>query len=207
MRHRTTGCAHSPSIGVRTVGVRLITVVAAAAGLLPCARTVRAQDVPNRDAAVEVRRQFMADLDTLESKFLALAEAIPAEKYAWRPAPGVRSVGEVFMHVASEFYVYTPLAYGATSSPVVGHGREAFQKFEAMSTKPEVLKHLREGFTYTRQTVGTLDPGAITGTRKLFGGDHTIVETSFGMAGDLHEHLGQLIAYARMNGVKPPWSK
>ena len=48
---------------------------------------------------------------------------------------------------------------------------------------------------------------AITGTQKVFGGDHTIIETSFIMSGDLHEHLGQLIAYARMNGVTPPWSK
>lgn len=52
-----------------------------------------------------------------------------------------------------------------------------------------------------------LDQAKITGTQKLFGGDRTIIETSFIMSGDLHEHLGQLIAYARMNGIKPPWSK
>ena len=48
---------------------------------------------------------------------------------------------------------------------------------------------------------------SLTGKRKLFGGDRTIVETTIGMSADLHEHLGQLIAYARMNGIKPPWSK
>lgn len=55
--------------------------------------------------------------------------------------------------------------------------------------------------------VGALDPSALAGTKQIFGGDRTIIETSFVMSGDLHEHLGQLIAYARMNGVKPPWSK
>ena len=160
-----------------------------------------------RDAAVEVRMRFLSDLDTLQSKFLALAEAFPAEKYSWRPAPGVRSVGEAFMHVASEYYVYTPMAYGATPSPVVGRGREAFQKFEAGSSKAEVLKHLKEGFAYTRQALSGIEAGQLGGTRKLFGGDRTIIETSFVMSGDLHEHLGQLIGYARMNGVKPPWSK
>jgi len=172
-----------------------------------CAKLAVAQDVPNRESAVEIRKQFMADLDTLESKFVRLAEANPAEKYAWRPAEGVRSVGEVFMHVASEYYVYTPLAYGGTRSPVIQQSREGFQKFEAMSTKADVLKHLKESFDYTKAQVMGLTEAQITGRQKLFGGDRTIVETSFMMSGDLHEHLGQLIAYARMNGVKPPWSR
>jgi len=171
--------------------------------------TIKAQDgaVPNREAALEVRKQFMADLDTLQSKFLALAEAFPANKYSWRPAQGVRSVGEAFMHVASEFYVYAPMAYGATRSPVIPRGQDSFKKFESASTKEDVLKHLKEGFAYAKQSINAIDASQLTGSRKLFGGDHNIVETSFAMTDDLHEHLGQLIAYARMNGVVPPWSK
>jgi hypothetical protein len=169
--------------------------------------TVVTAQVPNRDDAAEVRKQFVEDLDTLQTKFIALANAFPADKYAWRPAPGVRSVGEVFMHAASEFYVYSPLAYGATPSPVIPREKGSMQKFEQMSTKPDVLKHLAAGFAYAKATIDTLDPGTLTGTKKIFGGNYTIIETSFGMTDDLHEHLGQLIAYARMNGVKPPWSK
>jgi DinB superfamily len=170
-------------------------------------RAARAQFSPDRATAVEVRREFLTDLDTLQSKFMALAEAFPAEKYAWRPAPGVRSVGEVFMHVASEYYMYTPLAYGAAPSPVVERSKAGLEKFENMSDKPRVLKHLREGFAYAKQVVGALDEEKIAGVHKIFGGDHHILETSFSMTDDLHEHLGQLIAYARMNGVKPPWTK
>lgn len=180
-------------------------------GLLAAAgpATLKAQDggVPNREAALEVRKQFMTDLDTLQSKFLALANAFPANKYSWRPSPGVRSVGEVFMHVASEYYVYAPMAYGATRSPLIPRGQDSFKKFESSSTKEDVLKHLNEGFTYAKQQINGVDAAQLTGSRKLFGGDHTIVETSFAMTDDLHEHLGQLIAYARMNGVVPPWSK
>ena len=171
------------------------------------ARPAAAQQALDRDAAVEVRKRFMIDLDTLQSKFLALAEAFPEDKYAWRPAPGVRSVGEAFMHVASEYYVFAPMAYGAPRSPVIPPGQGAFQKFEASSTKADVLKHLREGFAYAKQAVSAIDPAALAAPRKLFGADRTIVETSFIMSGDLHEHLGQLIAYARMSGVKPPWSR
>ena len=187
---------------------RIAPIAAAALMLLALPhRALRAQEVPNRESAIEVRKQFLADLDTLQSKFLALAEAFPANKYSWRPAPNVRSVGEAFMHVASEFYVFAPMAYGASRSPVIPRGQDSFKKFESMSTKEDVLKHLKEGFAYTKQAIGGIDEGQLAGSRKLFGGDHNIIETSFAMTDDLHEHLGQLIAYARMNGVTPPWSK
>jgi uncharacterized damage-inducible protein DinB len=171
------------------------------------AREARAQSSVATDDAVALRATFVSDLDTLQAKMLALAEAIPADKYSWRPAPGVRSIGEVFMHVASEYYVFTPLAYGATPSPVVGRGQAAFEKFESASTKDDVRKHLKEGFAYTRQTLAGVEPAKLVGSRKLFGGEFTIAQTSFLMSDDLHEHLGQLIAYARSVGVKPPWTK
>jgi hypothetical protein len=186
---------------------RSASALAIALAVVSVASAARAQGVPNRESAIEMRARFLKDLDSLQSRFLALAEAIPAEKYSWRPAPGVRSIGEVFMHVASEYYVYTPLSYGAARSPVVGRGPEAFQKFESQSTKADAQKHLKEGFAYMKQAIEGLDPAAITGTQKLFGRDATILETSLVMGGDLHEHLGQLIAYSRMNGVKPPWSR
>jgi hypothetical protein len=167
-----------------------------------------AETVPNSADAAEVRKQFMRDLDTLHTKFVALANAFPADKYNWRPEPGVRSVGQVFMHVASEFYVYTPMSYGAKPSPVVSPtDEEAMKKFEASGNKQEVLKRLADGYAYCQQALTGLDPASLTGTLNLFGSKYTIIETSFGMAGDLHEHLGQLIAYARMNGITPPWSR
>ena len=184
-----------------------IALIAAAVLMLPLPHRALHAQVPNRESAVEVRKQFLADLDTLQSKFLALAEAFPANKYAWRPAPGVRSVGEAFMHVASEWYVFAPMAYGAARSPVIPRGQDSFKKFESMSRKDDVVKHLKEGFAFAKQSISGIDEGQLAGSHKLFGGDHNIVETSFAMTDDLHEHLGQLIAYARMNGVTPPWSK
>ena len=180
---------------------------AIALALVASPQIVRAQDVPNRDAAVEVRKQYLADLDTLHSKFVALANAFPAEKYAWRPGEGVRSVGEVLNHVSAEFYVWGPMAYGAPRSTVIQQGREGMEKFEKASSKAEVLKNLDDGFAYLKQQLTGMDAAQITGTKKLFGSDRTIIETSFIMSGDLHEHLGQLIAYARVNGIKPLWSK
>lgn len=182
-------------------------VLFASAAAFSIATAASAQDVPNQAAAMEVRTRFVTDLDTLQARFLALAEAIPAEKYSWRPGTGVRSIGEVFMHIASEYYVFAPMAYGAARSPLIPRAPDAFQKFEASSTKEDVMKHLKDGFAFTKQALSGIDASQLVGTRKLFGGDHTIIETSLIMSGDLHEHLGQLIAYARMNGIKPPWSK
>jgi DinB family protein len=194
-------------VPARPARAQATAVSATAVSATAVSATAVSATAPDAAAAVEVRRRYMADLDTLQARFVALAQAIPEEKYSWRPAPGVRSVGEAFMHAASEYYTFAPAAYGAQRSPLIGRGEEAFRKFEATATKAEVLKHLQEGPAYARQALGALDPSAISGTRRIFGGDHTIVETSFAVTDDLHEHLGQLIAYARMNGVTPPWSK
>ena len=184
--------------------LRLLGAIAAFALVAPAAH---AQYSPDRATALEVRKEFLTNLDSLQSRFLALAEAFPADKYAWRPAPGVRSVGEVFMHVASEYYFWTPAVFGATPSPVVEGNKAGFEKFEKMSSKPEVLKPLKEGFAYGRQAIATLDEAQITGIHRIFNRDRQVIEMSVDMISDLHEHLGQLIAYARMNGVEPPWSK
>ena len=204
MRH-SLSCTSPVFIGswraIRIGALGVVLAVASGAG------SARAQDVPSRESALEIRKRFLIDLDTLQSKFLALAEAIPADKYAWRPSPGVRSIGEAFMHVASEYYVYAPMSYGAARSPVIPRGPEAFKAFESKSTKADAQKHLKEGFAYMKQSIEGLDPAAITGVKKIFGGDRTIIESSFIMAGDLHERLGQLIAYARANNIAPPWSK
>jgi uncharacterized damage-inducible protein DinB len=165
------------------------------------------QAVPNRADAVEVRTQFLLDVDTLHKKFLALANAFPEEKYSWRPGPGVRSVGQVFMHVAAELYAYTPMAFGAQPSSAVSMDQKEMRKFEDMSTKADVLKHFEAAYAYTKTAVAGVDPDKLVGKQKLFGGSYNVVETTLAMDSDMHEHLGQLIAYARMNGITPPWSK
>ncbi len=171
------------------------------------ARPAASQTMMNAESTAEVRRLFVDDLDSLQAKYLALANAIPEDKYSWRPAPGVRSIGEAFMHIASEYYVYTPMAYGLAPSPVVARTPDALAKFEKASTRADAMKHLNEGFAFVRAQLLSADISKLTGKAKLFGGERTLAETSMIMSADLHEHLGQLIAYARMNGIKPPWSK
>ena len=186
---------------------RLVVAGSLAALALAGAPRLAAAQNAERDAIVAVRKSYLGQLEHLQGRFLQLAEAIPAEKYSWRPAPGVRSIGEVFMHVASEYYAWSPRSFGATPSPLITMTPEGFKQFESAATKENVLKHLKEGYAYGRQAVEGVDPASLMGTRKFFGRDATTVDVALGMSGDLHEHLGQLIAYSRMNGIKPPWSR
>jgi len=174
--------------------------------LIGATRPVAAQTAATFDAAA-VRAAYLTELDSLQSRFLQLADAFPADKYSWRPAAGVRSVGEVFMHVATEYYLFSPMFFGAPPSPVVGTGPEAYRKLEASATKPEVLTHLKQGFAYSKQAIAAVPIDSLVKTRKMFGREFNVLESSLVMTGDMHEHLGQLIAYARTNHIVPPWSK
>ena len=75
-------------------------------------RQAQGQAVIDAKSAATLRAQYMADLDTVHVKIMALANAIPEDKYSWRPAPGVRSISEALMHVASEWFVYVPGSVG-----------------------------------------------------------------------------------------------
>jgi hypothetical protein len=166
-------------------------------------RLAAAQDA----ASAEARKAYLGQLEELHEKFVQLAEAIPADKYSWRPAPGVRSVGEAFMHVATEYYLMPPMAFGAAPSPTLAPSRESFGKLEKDASKEKVLQALKDGYAYTTQAVQSVPADSLGGMRKMFGHEFSGTQRWFLMSGDLHEHLGQLIAYARMNGVRPPWSK
>jgi hypothetical protein len=122
-----------------TTARRATNVVALAAFVLIGAPHLAAsQDV----ASVEARKAYLGQLEELNGKFVQLAEAIPADKYSWRPAKGVRSVGEAFMHVATEYYLMPPMAFGAKASPTLAMGPGAFGKLEKDATKEKVIQAL-----------------------------------------------------------------
>lgn len=166
---------------------------------------VHSQDVMDARSAVYLRDQYIVDLDTLHAKIVALALAIPEDKYNWRPAPVVRSVSEVLMHVASEFYYWMPMSVGGSAPADFGPPREATKKLEEISKKSDVLDQLAKSWSHGRAQVASVDAAKLTGIYTPWG--VTLPQATFSMSGDLHEHLGQLISYARSVGVKPPWSK
>jgi hypothetical protein len=184
------------------------TVVAlslASLALTSVASPARAQDVMSKESAAAVKASFLADLETLRGKFVGLAEAFPQDKYAWRPMDGVRSVSEVLMLAAMEGYSFIPSSFGAKAADL--GSREEAAKLRTLSDKAQVLAHLNKGFAHAKKELEALDASTLTGKRKVMGRDLGVADIGFAIGGDLHEHLGQLIAYARTNHIVPPWSK
>ena len=191
--------SHVRNPSVRHVA-RMLTV--ACLGVFLTAAPAQAQDL-NVESATVLKEAFMADLEVMRGKFLGLAEAFPAETYTWRPMEGVRSVSEVLMLIASEGYGFVPMSVGAPTAL----SREESQGLNAITDKAEVIDHLTRGFAYAREQLEALDPATITSARNLFGQERTSPAILFFVGGDMHEHLGQLIAYARTNRIVPPWSR
>ncbi len=181
------------------------TLALAACAALVAPAPARAQEVINKEAAAALKASFIADLDTLHNKFLGLANAFPQDKYTWRPMEGVRSVSEVLMLAAMEGYSFVPNGFGA--KPAGLGSQEEAAKLRTLSDKQQVIDHLNKGFAYAKQQLEAVDPATLTGKRKLFGQDRSTIDIALLIGGDLHEHLGQLIAYARTNHIVPPWSK
>ncbi|MES2123331.1 MAG: DinB family protein [Gemmatimonadota bacterium] len=156
-----------------------------------------------------LRDEYLKNMAAVETKVVGLAEAFPEAKYSWRPMAGVRSVSEVLMHIASEHYVYMPMTFGVKppADLNMGTGREALAALEKVTTKADVIRHLKASFEYQRSVLAGADAKLAAGKITAFGQELTVAELFNEYIADQHEHLGQLIAYARMNDVVPPWSK
>ena len=173
--------------------------------LVASSTPARAQEVISKEAAAELKASFIRDLDVMRGKFVGLAEAFPQDKYTWRPMEGVRSVSEVLMLAAFEGYSFIPTSFGGKPANI--GSREEAAKLRTLSDKAQVIEHLNKGFAHAKQELEALDPATLTAKRKVMGQDRSAADVALFIGGDLHEHLGQMIAYARMNHIVPPWSK
>lgn len=147
------------------------------------------------------RAEFLADLSDMEKKVLSLAGALPAERYEWRPAPGVRSVGEVFMHIAGGNYMLVTFIGAQTPAG------EDEQTLAQINTKPRVLDELRKSFEHLRRAALTTSDRELDRPVRMFGSATTKRGALMMALTHVHEHLGQSVAYARMIGIVPPWSQ
>ncbi|MDF1502531.1 DinB family protein [Roseisolibacter sp. H3M3-2] len=171
-----------------------------AAPLAPLAAQAPAAAAPA--AAAGIRQDLVAQLEDAEKKLIALAEATPQDKYGWRPAAGVRSTSEVFMHMAGANYMIPPIAGAARAAGLT----LTPDSEKTVTDKAAVVKHLRESFAYAKQAVLGVADDQLSAPVTLFGRPSTKRGVLVLMATHAHEHLGQSIAYARTNGIVPPWS-
>lgn len=131
-------------------------------------------------------------------QIIALAEAIPAEKYEWRPGPGVRSVSEVLMHTVSGNYFFLQ-SMGVKPSEDLPKNPE-----KSVTAKADVVRWLKSSFDTVSDNYPKIDKQKAV---KFLGHDATCEGVLLRALSHANEHLGQMIAYSRMNGIAPPWSK
>jgi uncharacterized damage-inducible protein DinB len=136
----------------------------------------------------------------VSQQLIALAEATPPEKFSWRPAPGVRSIGEVYMHIAiANFYL---LSITGAKEPAVTTDLE-----KTVTTKADVIEWLRRSLDAVKMARAQLKPGDLQRKVKISGKTVTVDGMYLRIIVHANEHMGQSVAYARMNGIVPPWSK
>lgn len=194
---------------MRTSSLAALAVIALGAPIVPAGLEAQAQPATPQSNAPAVTQALLRDIGGVERKLVALGEAIPEDKFGWRPMAGVRSVGEVLMHVAADNY-FMPAAAGINAPSGTGitgdyASAAAFEKRAA--TKAEALQNLKDSFAFLRTSMGGTDQAFLAKPISAFGDTGTGLSWWVATATHLHEHLGQLIAYARSNNVVPPWSR
>ena len=174
------------------------------------------------DSSFSFEKDFPADLNgpdvlafanlvgTVEiarEKFRSLSVAMPEDAYLWRPMDGVRSVSEVYQHIAADNF-FVPTLMGIAAPPETGINEDAstFRAFQERElTRDEVIETVEASFEFLSRamqaTANDLDRLITLGTSETTVGDVWIRAVVH-----LHEHLGQSIAYARTNKIVPPWS-
>ncbi len=134
-------------------------------------------------------------------QLVALAEAFPAEKYGWRPAPGVRSTSEVFMHIALANFFLLSVTGPKMPADITSNDLE-----KTVTAKADVIHWLKRSLDAVKNAHEGLKPADLEKRVKIQGRDANVDGIYLRIIVHANEHMGQLIAYARMNGVVPPWS-
>jgi uncharacterized damage-inducible protein DinB len=179
----------------------LATVLAAAFAVLGAAPALAHGEGEAAAPAVDLAAVLGGDYDRVSGMLIQLAEAFPADKLGWRPAEGVRSVSEAVMHVADANF-----RLAASLGVALPEGLE-LEGLEAITDRDRVLATLKTSIEHAKQALAAAKGSDLDRKIQVFGFEMPAAQVLVILDTHAHEHLGQLIAYARSNGVTPPWSQ
>jgi uncharacterized damage-inducible protein DinB len=182
----------------------MLLLLLAGFGMLPSTALAQGAQAPGaqRPAADRVGEELLRHFETSMTKFIALAQAMPADSYTWSPGAGVMEVGHVFMHVARYNYLYPTDNMGVAAPAGVD-----LDAMEAVRSKDDVVRALEQSREYVRTAVRPMTADQLAQRTRLYGREVEHWAVLVQLVSHMNEHLGQAIAYARMNGVVPPWSR
>ena len=175
----------------------LSSFVPAFALLLVVNGSVAAQSAPPGS-----REELLRVFNSSAQKFEELAAAMPADKFNWSPGPGVMTVAQVYAHVAHYNYRYPSQNMKLAAPRGVG-----LDTLERMTDKAQIVALLKSSAEYVRQGVKQMPDAQLAQSTELYGRNVPQWSVLLQLVAHMNEHLGQSIAYARMNGVVPPWSR
>jgi uncharacterized damage-inducible protein DinB len=162
----------------------------------------QAQSTDKTAPSYDMKPQAILDLQDMQKKFTSLAEAFPAGKMTWRPGDGVRSVSEIFMHTAGANYGI-PNMMGVKSPE--GFNGKTFEK--STTDKAKVVQELNKSFDAAITAVQGMTNADFAKPDKKLGPDANDGDVVYLLVVHSHDMLGQAIAYARVNGIVPPWTE
>ncbi len=149
----------------------------------------------------DMKAQSLLDLQNVQKKFVDLANVIPPDKLTWRPAPDARSFAEVLLHVAGERYGILGLM---GVEPPAGFDRKTFEK--STTDRTQIIAELNKSWDFAQKTINAMPNAEFAKLLPKLGPQANAGDVVYILVGDAHEHLGQAVAYARVNGIVPPWT-
>ena len=166
------------------------------------AATAQASEAADRTApSYDMKAQSLLDMQMVQKKFVSLANALPADKFNWRPSPDSRSFAEVFLHVAGERYQILGMMGAAAPA---GFNPKTFEK--STTDKSQIVDELNKSSEFTQKIIGGMSNAEFAKLLPKLGPQANAGDVVYILVADAHEHLGQAVAYARENGVVPPWT-
>lgn len=150
------------------------------------------------------------NFEFVSGRLVQLAEAMPEDVYKWRPAEGVRSTSETLMHVVNA-NIGLPMMLGVAPPEGLEMSEDMMAKAQEreknVTAKADVIAELKKSIDYGKSAIGDYPAAALGDEVEFFGMTLRKRDVLLILLSHSHEHLGQLIAYARSNGVTPPWSE
>ncbi len=157
--------------------------------------------------AQDVRTELAADYSASESKLAAMAGALNADQLAWRPGEGVRSSAEVLNHVAgANYFLPTMIGCAVPEAADAPHSFGDMQAYDTVTDVAVIQSRIAGSFEHLRSCAAGLSDEKLANGMEWFGMSGSGQAFMYFLAGHTSEHVGQLIAYLRVNGVVPPWS-
>jgi uncharacterized damage-inducible protein DinB len=149
----------------------------------------------------DMKGQSLADLQAVQKKFVDLANALPADKLTWRPSAESRSFAEVFLHVAGERYQILGLM---GTAPPAGFDGKTFEK--STTDRARIVEELNKSWDFAQKAINDMSNADFAKLLPKLGPQANAGDVVYILVADAHEHLGQSVAYARENGIVPPWT-